>query len=666
MPKRKPAPPQAFAENKQARYAARESLRAREIGELRPVKNPERRERLKNDLAGWLRAYMPHSFTRAFSGDQLEAVRRLQQSMTTGGTFAVALPRGSGKTTIAEGAVLWAALNGWRFFLVILGADQRAADSIIRDIKTELETNSELASDFPEVIQAVEHLEGRPQKCSSQTWEGDLTRMVWKSDKIVFPIRAGSSVSGTVILARGITGGVRGLKHKTGDRDIRPDFVLPDDPQTRESANSATQTEERRKIILGDVLGLAGHDRKIAVMMTCTVIVKGDLSSQFLDASKHPEWQGVKGRLVNSFGTAEKLWEEYGDLWRDGQAAGEGCQRATDFYLASRAAMDAGWDVGYPDMYDRATEASAIQHAYNLLLSVGEFAFRAEYQNDPLEDSRSQYEIDPDIVCSRTVDLPQFHIPADMPSLVAFTDINNRGLHWVAAGFKDGLTGHVCSYGRNPERGELVPENASNTDRNKLIFAGLARLVEMLETFRFVRGGQPAKLDALHIDAGTATDTVYQFCASTRASFKLLPSRGYSCSKYFPLPSRTIGQPREQCHMADGQTANYIAHNACYWREIAQRAFASDPGSPGSISLFGGKPILHRAFAEHICNEKLTDKAVGDKGTMYKWQKLPGWNDWLDALVGCLTAAAFGGLTTTGKTVMINKRRRPVRVAGNG
>lgn len=659
----KPTSTRAKADSRQYRHDQVAQSRAREVGPLRPVADPARRDMYRHDLAGWLRCYMPYSFFRPFSDDQLSAIRRIQTAMLDGGTSAIGMPRGTGKTTILEGAVLWATLYGHKRFVALIGSDQTAAESLIRDIKTELETNEHLADDFPEVCQAVEHLEGRPQKSGSQTWEGHQTRIVWKSDKLAFPFHPSSTVSGACIVARGLTAGVRGMKHKTGSKDIRPDFVLLDDPQTRESAESMSQTSAREKIILGDIMGLAGHDRKISAVMCCTVIAKGDLADRFLDTDKRPEWQGLKTKLVYSFGSNEKLWEKYAELWRDGQAEGTGTASASAFYVANQATLDEGWQVASPELYDRDREHSAIQHAYNLFLQVGEFAFRAEYQNDPEEEHGALVEVTPDIVCSRTIALPQFEVPEDMPVLVGFTDINNRGLHWCAVAFKDGHTGHVVSYGRHPERGELVPANATETERNQMVFAGLGALVKQLEAFRFTRGDQPAKLDAFCIDAGSATDSVYEFCRVTRAQFKLIPSRGFSASKYMPIPSKTIGVVREGCHMQDGATAAFLAHNADKWREIAQRAFIADPGAPGSCTLFGGRPLAHRMFAEHICNERLIDKATGEKFTMYKWHHLPGFNDWLDALVGCFALAAYQGLTTTGRPSVMPMRRIARRVA---
>ena len=45
---------------------------------------------------------------------------------------------------------------------------------------------------------------------------------------------------------------------------IRPEVVVFDDPQTRDSAESKLQTQARLAIIEGDVLGMAGPGQSIS------------------------------------------------------------------------------------------------------------------------------------------------------------------------------------------------------------------------------------------------------------------------------------------------------------------------------------------------------------------------------------------------------------------
>lgn len=100
-------------------------------------------------------------------------------------------------------------------------------------------------------------------------------------------------VTGAIIKVAGITGRIRGMKYKRADgRAVRPSLVILDDPQTDESARSASQCAERERILAGAVLGLARPGRKISGIMPCTVIRPDDIADRILNRDKHPQWQG--------------------------------------------------------------------------------------------------------------------------------------------------------------------------------------------------------------------------------------------------------------------------------------------------------------------------------------------------------------------------------------
>src|SRR3712207_7549730 len=59
---------------------------------------------------------------------------------------------------------------------------------------------------------------------------------------LVLPTIEGSAASGGVIRVAGITGRVRGMKHKRTDGlSVRPSLVLVDDPQTDERDRKSTR-----------------------------------------------------------------------------------------------------------------------------------------------------------------------------------------------------------------------------------------------------------------------------------------------------------------------------------------------------------------------------------------------------------------------------------------
>jgi len=60
----------------------------------------------------------------------------------------MAMPRGSGKTSLCETACLWAMLYGHRDFVALIGSDEEHAAQMLDSIKAELENNDRLLDDF--------------------------------------------------------------------------------------------------------------------------------------------------------------------------------------------------------------------------------------------------------------------------------------------------------------------------------------------------------------------------------------------------------------------------------------------------------------------------------------------------------------------------------------
>lgn len=72
----------------------------REIGPLPPVADQERKRRAFESLRYFAETYFPHIFTLAWSHNHLTAIERIEKSIRTGGKFALAMPRGEGKTSM--------------------------------------------------------------------------------------------------------------------------------------------------------------------------------------------------------------------------------------------------------------------------------------------------------------------------------------------------------------------------------------------------------------------------------------------------------------------------------------------------------------------------------------------------------------------------------------
>jgi hypothetical protein len=232
------------------------SAKGRELGDLPAVADPDRRAGCSRDFKRFCETYLAQWFCLAWSLDHIAALARMQECILSGGQFAFAMPRGSGKSSICDAGVLFATLNGHRQFVVLIGASEDAAKESMQTVKTEIETNDLLYADFPEVCFPVRALEGANNRAGGQTQGGARTRITWADARVTFPTIAGSAASGARVRVAGITGRIRGMKATTaGGRSIRPDLCIVDDPQTDDPLDVDTPIPTPRGFVrMGDLV----------------------------------------------------------------------------------------------------------------------------------------------------------------------------------------------------------------------------------------------------------------------------------------------------------------------------------------------------------------------------------------------------------------------------
>ena len=131
------------------------SAAGREIGPLPPVRNPERKRRALASFQFFMEAYLGQIFNLPWSEDHLHAIERIELAATKGGLYALAMPRGTGKTSMCDAATIWAPATGRRRFAFLFAANQSAANDRIEAIKRELSTNELIADDFPEIVYQI-------------------------------------------------------------------------------------------------------------------------------------------------------------------------------------------------------------------------------------------------------------------------------------------------------------------------------------------------------------------------------------------------------------------------------------------------------------------------------------------------------------------------------
>jgi len=205
----------------------------------------------------------------------------------------------------------------------------------------------------------------------------------------------------------------------------------------------------------------------------------------------------------------------------------------------------------------------------------------------------------------------------------------------------------------------VVPKNCPEMEAKALMFQALVDLGPKATGLPLMRDGQPIRLGLWIIDAGYMPDIVKRYIEGPARALGVptIATRGYSADKYRPTSASVIGLPREQCHLAETNiTGKFLAFNACYWREVAQKAWLASPNAPGSLSLYeGGR---HREFADHIVREKLIEKLHGNTGDVWKWHAGPGWHDWGDAVTMAYVGAAWNGIGTGGGVPQAKQKPR--------
>ena len=659
---------------------AEQSLAGRDIGPLPEVVNPDRKAACERNFQLFCESYFPETYSLAWSPDHLKVIEKIETAVLRGGLFALALPRGSGKTTITESAALWSMLYGHREFVVLIGATESAALELLDSLKTELEVNERLAEDFPEVCYPVAQLEGIANRCAGQLYKGERTRITWTSNEIVLPTVEGSRASGIIVRVAGITGRIRGMKFKRSDgRNVRPSLVVIDDPQTSESAGSLEQTRKRVRVLAGDILGLAGPGQKISGIMPCTIIRPGDMADIILNRNTHPDWNGEKTRMVYRFPTNMKLWEEYAEIRAEALRTEGNFQKATEFYLANRESMDAGAEVSWEARFNH-DEVSALQHAMNLKFQ-DEAAFQSEYQNDPLpDDTADDSLLSVDEICAKINGLARRRVPLKCDRLTMFVDVQKALLFYVVIAWAEDFTGAVIDYGSWPDQHRheysLADANPSiqtlfpKAGFEGALYAALSALTDECLGREWEReDGAVLKIERALVDAnwGQSTDVVYQFCRQSSHAGVILPSHG----RYVGASSKPMTEYRKQQgdrlgfnwmipNVAGKRAIRHVIYDTNYWKSFIHARLAVPVGDKGSLTLYGRIPGAHQLFAEHLTAEYRV-KTQGRGRTVDEWKLKPQSHDnhFLDCVAGCAVCGSMLGASLP-ETLPAKLDRKPM------
>lgn len=638
--------------------------------------NWKRRNRAERDFLFFLKTYCTSedpnegAFLEIAPPKEMQPIiRDMEQAIGDASIpYHIRVARGHGKTAYTKGAVLWTTATGRRQYVIAVGANDGNAANIIEDVFACMTSGTAFAQDFPEIVVPFLKLGGAYQRAKTQKYHGKATNAKRSAGKIVLPTvtdpRTGRLFpsAGVILEAVGFNAGARG-KSK-GIR--RPDFIIFDDLQNDDTAQSEGQVEKMARKIKKTFMGLAGHRKKIAAIMTSTPIEADDLSETFAADSgwKTKTYKMLKSwpKCHNPESPAEErkgvrdYWEEYWDVFNTEKANDrEPHVAANKFYRKHRQEMDAGAEVLNPKNYDPSTEISGIQHAMNILLRDGLDAFMSEYQMAPPRNAFA-FTLTPKLILQRIRrGVPANTIPAGTVLTVAATDINpGYGLTTAVLTFDIQLTAFVTAYHVTPVK---IPEKLNDTEFNRRVHAALAAHGREIAALGI-------RLDRWVIDGGGRQfKAVTSFAPSAEAEVGLpaIAMLGRAGQNWNPnVRSRIRNEKNGTVLCRDPDRRRWIAWNADEYKERAHRAWDTETGAAGGLSIFDGN-ANHYKFAVQVANEKLVSKTRtkdrnGKECYSYKW-KTRNPHDYGDCVAMCYAYAGSEGITGE-ETKMGTKKRR--------
>lgn len=188
----------------------------------------------------------------------------------------VMMPRGFSKTTIAGIAVplYWILYRDCRFAVYV---SETAAHATMQlgNVKRQLESNLRVREVFGDLV---------PGRQDAQKWTEDMIE----------------TTSGIVVVARGRGGQIRGLNHDGN----RPDRIIVDDVEDKESVQTAAQREKTQSWAYGDLMPALPELKPDA-----TIVALGTLlhSEALLTVwAQDPEWTAIRFGALDKDG--EPLW----------------------------------------------------------------------------------------------------------------------------------------------------------------------------------------------------------------------------------------------------------------------------------------------------------------------------------------------------------------------
>lgn len=291
--------------------------------------------------------YLRHHFPLPESVLHKDLKARLQEIADSRGALDNwRAPRGNAKSTILSLAYpLYCICFNLERYIILVSDTHTQAKQFLADIKTELENNEELKTDFPLAC-----------KKGSK----------WNDNEII----TGNDI---MLTALGMRGKIRGRKYGSW----RPTLILIDDPENDESAVSKRQRERARTWLLNSCMkaGVPDHTNIIIV----GTVLNGECLVEWLVTKT--EWRTRTYSSIRVWPKKMDVWDKWELVYYDDRSDKKDKARA--FYAFHRGEMDLGAEVLWHHR----------ESLYSLmcLRAQDHMAFESEKQNSPVNPKECRF-----------------------------------------------------------------------------------------------------------------------------------------------------------------------------------------------------------------------------------------------------------------------------------
>lgn len=665
---------QRDAERKRAAVVVRNDLT------IPPPKDAARRAAAEADDCLWLQTYCPKVFYNPFTDHQKKIIAECGESLRYGTQKCKAAPRGDGKSSIVKYLALKYSLCRQVRFPLIVAATTGKGKKSLNSLKRRLASKeqSALTEDYPLECTVARYINPWPSRARNVTANGGRrVHVEWGPDWFIIPTWEDEEPLGPILMSLGITSDeLQGCNVY----DMRPDFVMLDDLDSRDSLASKDGVVAEKIVEAVDktIAGLGGQSRRLGQFMLCTITSRHSAAYKYSDPQVKPSWSGERIAAIIRWPTNRDEWDRYVLLRQAGKATKDekGCEitpkdplgrEAHAYYLARREVMDDGAVLSNPYNFETdilpdgsQKHVSALQKCFDYIADVNLESFQTEHQNDP--------PLDPD---ETKLPLTAFRIqqhcrsgldrgivPDDTVAITVGADVKKSGLNHVTIAWNDRAVGSIIDYDFYAFETQGLKASACEL----LIFEGLQEWWQKrIETPFCESNGSAWEPDLVVIDSGWKDDgwnsqPVYLFADYVGRDL-VLPSKGMS--------TWTPKKNGPRCYSGDnfnivvlnrGQRLAEV--NPDHWKIRVQEGFIQPFGEPGSLGLFrlprdqwNREPAsAHLTFSKHITSEQW-----GPFGASRTWKFVPAEgaktqkpNHYLDATALAICGRSMVGVSTIG------------------